>query len=144
MMKNPNEALLKQINEGCQMAVSSIDSIIGKAKKPEFKEHLQETKQSYERYQDNAADLLLNYNIQPQKIGSMEEWMAKISGNVKTMLQEGDDTIADMMFQGVTMGIKSISRTLNTSSGADQTTKQFAHSYLDHQYAILHDMGQYL
>lgn len=143
-MENPNEALLKQINEGCQMAVSSIDGIMEKAQKPTFKQHLERTKQSYEQYQDNAADLLLNYNTQPQKISNMAEWMAKINGNVKTMLQEGDDTIADMMFQGVTMGIKSISRTLNARSDADESTKQFAHRYLDHQYAILHDMGEFL
>lgn len=143
-MENSNEALLKQINEGCQMAVNSIDGIMEKAQKPAFKQHLERTKQSYEQYQDNAADLLLNYNIRPQKISGMEEWMAKMGGNLKIMLQEGDETIADMMFQGVTMGIKSISRTLNTSGDADDTTKQFAHRYLDHQYAILHDMGEFL
>ena len=64
--------------------------------------------------------------------------------NVKTVVEPGDSTIADLVTDGCHMGVKSLNRYLNQYATAEQRVKKIARKLIQIEKNLAEDIAQYL
>ena len=64
--------------------------------------------------------------------------------NVKTAVEPGDRTIADLITDGCNMGVKSLHRYLNQYKDAEQNVKDIANRLIQSERNLTEGAAQYL
>ena len=70
--------------------------------------------------------------------------MSWIKTNVKLVMDESDETIADLITDGCNMGIKSLNEYLNQYKAADEKTKDIAIRLVNIEKSFDLDIRKYL
>ena len=70
--------------------------------------------------------------------------MSWIKTNVKLVMDESDETIADLMTDGCNMGVKSLNKYLNQYKAADEKTKDITKRLIDLEEKLAVDIRQFL
>ena len=73
----------------------------------------------------------------------MAKGMSWMKTNVKLVMDESDNTIADLMTDGCNMGVKSLSRYLNQYA-ADEVSKDITKRLIKLEEQLAVDMRQFL
>lgn len=144
MVEQDTIKLLRECDAGVKMGVSSIDDVIGYVKDEKFKEMLSECKSDHEKLRSELQGLLRDYHDEGKEPNPMAKGMSWMKTNAKLMMNESDETIADLMTDGCNMGVKSLNKYLNQYQAADEKSKNMTKSliHLEEQLAI--DMRPYL
>ena len=116
------------------MAVKSIDEVLDEVKSPKLKKILTDSKEEHDRLKSEIYELLEKSDIEgkePSPIAAAMSWM-KI--NVKMMTDKSDRTIAELMSEGCSMGIRSLCKYRNEYGNvqkeiSDITNRLIAVSY---------------
>lgn len=74
----------------------------------------------------------------------MAKGMSWMKTNVKLVMNESDQTIADLMTDGCNMGVKSLSRYLNQYRAAEEKAKDITKRLIDLEEKLAQDMRGYL
>lgn len=74
----------------------------------------------------------------------MAKSMSWIKTNVKLVMDESDETIADLMTDGCNMGVKSLNKYLNQYKAADEKTKDITKRLIDLEEKLAVDIRQFL
>mgnify|MGYP001077523145 CR=1 FL=1 len=115
--------LLRECDAGIKMGVSSIDDVLEYVHEKEFKKYLTDCKEEHEKLQEEIQKLLGKYHDEGKAPNPMAKGMSWIKTNVRLVMNESDETIADLMTDGCNMGVKSLSKYLNQYKAADEKTK---------------------
>jgi hypothetical protein len=70
--------------------------------------------------------------------------MSWVKTNAKLMMDESDETIADLMTDGCNMGVKSLSKYLNKYKAADEQSKDIAKRLINLEERLAIDIRPYL
>ena len=70
--------------------------------------------------------------------------MSWIKTNMKLVMNESDETIADLITDGCNMGIKSLNKYLNQYKAADEKTKDIAKRLINLEEKLAIDIRCYL
>lgn len=70
--------------------------------------------------------------------------MSWIKKNVKLVMDESDETIADLITDGCNMGVKSLNEYLNQYKAADEKTKDTAKRLVNIEESFAIDIRKYL
>ena len=70
--------------------------------------------------------------------------MSWIKTNVKLVMDESDETIADLITDGCNMGVKSLNEYLNQYKAADEKTKDIAKHLVNIEESFAIDIRKYL
>lgn len=70
--------------------------------------------------------------------------MSWIKTNVKLVMDESDETIADLITDGCNMGVKSLNKYLNQYKAADEKTKDIAKRLINIEESLAIDIRKYL
>ena len=70
--------------------------------------------------------------------------MSYMKTNVKTVLEPGDKTVADLVTDGCHMGVKSLERYLNQYQNAEQRVKSIAEKLIKIEKNLADDIAAYL
>ena len=70
--------------------------------------------------------------------------MSWIKTNVKLVINESDETIADLITDGCNMGVKSLNKYLNQYENADDESKDIAADIIKLEEGLGFDMRKYL
>ena len=70
--------------------------------------------------------------------------MSWIKTNVKLVMDESDETIADLITDGCNMGVKSLNEYLNQDKAADEKTKDIAKRLVNIEESFAIDIRKYL
>lgn len=70
--------------------------------------------------------------------------MSWIKTNVKLVMYESDETIADLITDGCNMGVKSLNEYLNQYKAADEKTKDTAKRLVNIEESFAIDIRKYL
>jgi hypothetical protein len=131
-----NLELLTHIYETAEMGSYTITTLINKLKDKEnkIKFCLEKEIKEYEKYLNQAGKLLEKNGITPKKAS----FMAKIGSNMgimkETMKDNSDSAIAQMVVEGITMGVTIISAKINSYRKiADKSTIKLAKKFLEFQ-----------
>lgn len=79
-----------------------------------------------------------------EKSESYAKGMSWIKTNVKLVMDESGETIADLITDGCNMGVKSLNEYLNQYKAADEKTKDIAKRLVNIEESFAIDIRKYL
>lgn len=136
--------LLRECDAGVKMGVDSIDDVLGFVKNNEFKNILDECKNDHNALNGEIQKQLCKYNDDGKDPNIVSKGMSWMKTNVKLVMNESDNTIADLMTDGCNMGVKSLNRYLNQYKAANDMSKNIAKRLINLEQRLCTDIQCYL
>ena len=107
-------------------------------------ELLNECKREHDILDSEIQNLLDKYKDdgkQPDMIAKGMSWMKT---NMKLMVNESDEVIADLMTDGCNMGVKSLNKYLNKYKAADEVSKDITKRLINLEEKLTIDIRKFL
>ena len=135
---------LDEIHKGACMGVNAIDFVLDKVEDDEFKRKLQQQYNNYKKISKDIEDIYPKYNDgNPHEVGSMTKAMTWSHIEMKTFNDHSNSKIAELLLQGVNMGIIEGRRILNKKNLNDEVSKLVS-KYVTMQETDVEDLKNYL
>lgn len=123
MIEQDTVRLLRECDAGIKMGVSSIDDVLDYVCCDTFGQMLTDCKNEHEKLKEEIQNLLNEYQDEGKEPSPVAKSMSWIKTNVMLVMNESDQTIADLITDGCNMGVKSLNKYLNQYKAADEKTK---------------------
>ena len=138
MVEQDTIKLLRECDAGVKMGTASIDDVLDHVRDEGFRCRLATCKQEHNRLQDEIQQLLDRYQDEGKNPNPVAKGMSRMKTSMKLTMEHTDATIADLMTDGCSMGVKSLSRYLNQYKAADEQSKDIAKRliHLEEQLAV--------
>ena len=136
--------LLRECDAGIKMGISSIDDTLSYVHANEMKQILTESKEEHDAIQKEIQGLLERYHDDGKEPNPMAQGMSWIKTNVKLIIDESDQTIAELMIDGSNMGVKSLCKYLNQYKAADDMAKDITKRLVELEEKLAKKMQQFL
>ena len=136
--------LLKECDSGVKTAVNSIDEILADIKNEDLRRIMDDSRRSHVSLGDEIHSALNEADESgkdPSPISRAMSWM-KI--NWKMSENPGDKTIAELMYDGCSMGVKSLAKYLNQYEGADRSSKAYAKHLIELEDSLMSDLKPFM
>lgn len=144
-MINPDTIkLLRECDAGIKMGVSAIDEVLPYVRDEKFKKLLSDCMEKHEKLKEDIKELLEEYQDDGKNPNPMAKGMSWIKTNVMLVVDESDETIADLITDGCNMGVKSLHKYLNQYIEADTRTKDIAKRLINIEEKLAVDIRSYL
>ena len=144
MINDDTIELLKECNAGVKMGVSSIEDLIDKAENEKLKSILSDSLDEHKRLGDETREILNDYDDEGKEPNPMAKGMSWLKTNMMMSVNHSDETIADLIYEGCSMGVKSLSRYLNKYEAAEEKTKDIAKKLISMEDKLATQMRAYL
>ena len=144
MVEQDTIKLLRECDAGIKMGVSSIDDVLEYTSDEQFKNILSECKDKHIRLQEEMQGMLERFNDDGKEPNPMAKGMSWLKTNVKLILDESDNTIAELITDGCDMGVKSLNKYLNQYKAADERSKDIAKKLINLEERLAVDIRGYL
>lgn len=136
--------LLKECCSGVKTAIKSLDEVLDEVENKELKSLLEESKADHEKTELLIDSLLAERNEEEKELSAMAKAMAWTKINVKLMAEKSDRTIADLMSDGCSMGIKTLCRYKNEYKAADKTAVDMADKIIKLEDELVFKLRKFL
>ena len=136
--------LLRECDAGIKMGVASIDEVLDYVHDETLRKCLADCKDEHDRLKDEIQVLLDKYHDDGKEPNPMAKSMSWMKTNVKLVMNESDETIADLMTEGCNMGVKSLSKYLNQYKAADEKTKDITKRLINVEEKLVVDIRPFL
>lgn len=136
--------LLRECNAGVKMGVASIDDVLDQVKNNDFRELLTECKEKHETLGNETREMLNSFQDSGKEPNPVAKSMSWMKTHLKTAVEPGDDTIADLITDGCNMGVKSLHRYLNQYSNAQPKVQSIAKRLITLETQLTENVAQYL
>lgn len=144
MIEQDTIRLLRECDAGVKMGVSSIEDVQKYVKEKALQDRLSECRQAHEKLGDEINALLERYQDEGKDPNPVAKSMSWMKTSVKLIVDESDNTIADLMTDGCNMGVKSLSCYLNEYAAADEQSKDIAKRLIRLEERLAIDIRPYL
>ena len=144
--KNESDTIkqLRECDSGVKMGVSSIEYVIDYVHDKTFRKYLVNCKDEHQKIEDEIQILLDKYHDEGKNPNPVAKSMSWIKTNAKLVMNESDETIADLITDGCNMGVKSLSKYLNQYKAADEKTKDITKRLIKIEENLTEDIRQFL
>ncbi|MBR6638000.1 MAG: hypothetical protein IKK96_03970 [Lachnospiraceae bacterium] len=136
--------LLKECNSGLKMAVNSINDIIEKVRSRQIHAILEQSLHKHEKIGNEVHSLLNAYNETTEKPGKIAKAMSRLMVNMKFIKTPTDYKLAEIMYDGCNMGIRSIYHYKNMYSDASGEAKSLASQIIENEKYCMTELQKYL
>lgn len=144
-MEDINVKVLDEINKGTTMGMEAIHFVSNKVGDERFKKVLDV---EYGKYRDiaNRVDNIYSQYSQdePQETNIMNKMMTWYGINMKTMNDQSNSKISELLMQGTNMGIIEGRRLLNNNPSIDNVVKQILNDFVVMQEDSVETLKKYL
>lgn len=123
MIESDTIKLLRECDAGIKMGVASIDDVLDYVHDETLQKYLADCKSEHNKLKEEIQIFLDNYHDDGKEPNPMAKSMSWMKTNVKLVMNESDETIADLMTDGCNMGVKSLNKYLNQYKAADEKSK---------------------
>lgn len=144
MSVKDTEKLLRQCSTGLKMGVSAIDETLSMVKNPDLKNTLQKSKSDHVRLSNKADELLSEISVETAEPGAIAKGMSWFKTNLMITMVPADSTVAELITDGCNMGIKTINKTLNDCTDADDSSRKIAQKLIELDKKLALDVSPYL
>lgn len=144
MVESDTIKLLRECDAGIKMGVASIDDVVNYVKDEKFLKYLTDCKEKHEKLKDDIQILLEKYHDEGKEPNPMAKSMSWVKTNVKLVMNESDETIADLMTDGCNMGVKSLGKYLNQYKAAEEKAKDITKRLINLEEKLAVDIRCYL
>lgn len=144
MIESDTIKLLRECDAGIKMGVASIDDVLDYVHDETLKKYLADCKSEHDKLKEEIQILLDKYHDDGKEPNAMAKSMSWMKTNVKLVMNESDETIADLMTDGCNMGVKSLNKYLNQYKAADEKTKDIAKRLINLEEKLAIDIRCFL
>lgn len=144
MVEDDTIKLLKECDAGIKMGVSSIDDVLDDVKDEKLKKILMDSKDRHEALKDKMQELLKDYQDDGKEPHPVAKAMSKMKINMKLTMDDSDNKIADLIFDGCNMGVKSLFRYLNQYQTANDQAKSLTKETIEEEENLRAELAHYL
>ena len=145
MKENKNEVnVLDELHKGACMGQDAIFFIKDKVKDEELKKELENEYSKYKEIADKICDLYPEYSEkEPHKTNIMNKTMTWYGIEMRTMVDDTTSKLAELLMQGVNMGIIEGRRLLNQKD-TNPEVEELIQAYVDMQEEAVENLKQFL
>lgn len=144
MIERDTIRLLRECDAGVKMGVSGIDDVIDFVHSEELKELLSDCKDQHRKLDRELQELLDKYKDEGKDPNPIAKGMSWMKTNMKLVMNESDNTIADLMTEGCNMGVKSLNKYLNEYAAADEVSKDITKRLINIEEKLVIDIRKFL
>ncbi len=144
MIEDDTIKLLRECDAGIKMGVASIDDVLDYVHDGTLRKCLADCKEKHDKLKEEIRVLLEKYHDDGKEPNSMAKGMSWMKTNVKLVMDESDETIADLITDGCNMGVKSLHKYLNQYKAADEKTKDIAKRLINLEEKLAVDIRGFL
>ena len=135
---------LDEIHKGACMGMDAINDILDKVEDAELKKELEDDYNDYKDIAKRIEKIYPNYNEgKPHSTNSMNKMMTDMMLNMKTMNDTSNSKIAEILLQGVNMGIIEGRKILNKKN-LNEEVNEIVESYVTMQERSVNILKDYL
>jgi hypothetical protein len=125
-------------------AVTSIDHVLGKVESKSLERILLKNKQEHEELGDRAHTMLNACGKDEKDPSPMAKVMTTMMTEMKMMMDSSDEKVADLMYDGCNMGVKSLYRYLNQYGEASEEAKELTGNLISLESDLMSKLRPYL
>lgn len=144
MIEQDTVKLLRECDAGAKMGIESIDEVIGYVRENKLRKYLMDCKKEHEKLSKEIDVMLAKCCDKGKEPNIIAKGMSSIKTNVKLVMSESDNSIADLMTDGCNMGVKSLSRYLNQYKAASEESKDIAKRLISLEEELAVDIRDFL
>ena len=140
-MHKDTNSLLNECDLGIKMASGIFDEIIDEISDCSLHKIVKQNKEEHEKLQIEIEKLLNGHDNEPSMLSKTMSWMET---NMKLFVDDTDSRIAEILFDGCSMGIKNLSKYLNKYKYADESSKVLTKQLIQLEDDLMLDVRKYL
>ena len=144
MIEQDTIKLLRECDAGIKMGVSSIDEVLEYIHDDSFRQCLSACKKQHEELGQQIQTLLDQYHDDGKDPNPIAKSMSWMKTNAMLMMNESDQTIADLLTDGCNMGVKSLNRYLNQYEAASERAKDITKRLINLEEKLTIDIRKFL
>ena len=143
-MKNENVNALDEIHKGACMGMDAIKYTVDKVKDMDLKKVLRKQYKDYQKIAKEIEQIYPEYNAgQPHETSTMTKAMTWYGIEMNTFMDKSNSKIAEMLLQGVNMGVIEGRKILNNKS-LDSKVSDIISNYVSMQEVSVEVLKKYL
>lgn len=127
---NGNEELLNFIYQNAEMAITTLDQIVGIVKEEQFKLQLQSQQNEYYNMKQETKALLTERGFDEKGISSFDKVKTYLKINMQTITNQSNAHIAELLITGTNAGIIEANKNISKFAGADKEILKLMHKLL--------------
>lgn len=144
-MENQNLNILDEVNKGATMGMDAITYISEKVQDDEFKQVLDTEYNKYEQISNRVNDLYNNYSDKrPHETNAMNKAMTWYGIQMKTITDDTNSKLSELLMQGTNMGVIEGRRLLNQNPDVDHDVKNILNDFVVMQEDSVETLKKYL
>ncbi|MBQ3511967.1 MAG: hypothetical protein IJA30_06725 [Bacilli bacterium] len=144
MKEEKNIDILDELNKGCCMGSDAIKFILDKIESKKFKEICENLLEKYEDMEEKINKIYDSYSEDdPHETNAMNKVMTWSGIQMRTMTDGSDSKLAELLLQGLNMGIIEGRRLLNNKD-EDPKVKEIMKEYVDVQEEYVEKIKEFL
>lgn len=145
-MEDINVKVLDEVNKGATMGMDAIHFVSEKVGDERFKKVLDVEYNKYKEITTRVNDIYSQYNTEkePHETNAMNKMMAWYGINMKTMTDQSNSKISELLMQGTNMGIIEGRRLLNNNPSVDKEVRQILDDFVVMQEDSVETLKKYL
>ncbi|MBE5922588.1 MAG: hypothetical protein E7269_07535 [Lachnospiraceae bacterium] len=136
--------LLRECDAGIKMGVSAIDEVLDYVHDDELRRQLQSNKKDHEVLKVELQAALDRFGDDGKEPNIMAKGMSWMKTNMKLVMDESDEMVADLITDGCNMGVKSLTKYLNQYKAADEDSKRIAKKLIQLEEQLALEMRKFL
>lgn len=144
MKEEKNIDILDELNKGCCMGSDAVKFILDKIEGKKFKEVCENLLEEYEDLEERINKIYDSYSDDdPHETNVMNKVMTWSGIQMRTMNDGSDSKLAEMLLQGLNMGIIEGRRLINQKD-EDSKVKEVMQEYVDMQEEYVEEIKEFL
>ena len=144
-MEDINVKVLDEVNKGTTMGMDAIHYVSNKVGDMRFKKVLDVEYGKYQKIANRVSDIYSQYaSKEPQETSAMNKMMTWYGVNMKTMTDQSNSKISELLLQGTNMGIIEGRRLLNNNPSVDAEVRQILNDFVVMQEDSVEILKKYL
>ena len=144
MKEENNIDILDELNKGCCMGSDAVKFILEKIEDKKFKKVCEDLLEEYEDLEERINKVYDKYSDDdPHETNAMNKVMTWSGIQMRTMNDGSDSKLAEMLLQGLNMGIIEGRRLINQKD-EDPKVKEIMQEYVDMQEEYVEEIKEFL
>lgn len=143
-MNQDSISLLQECNAGAKMGIKSLNEVMDDVCNPNLRQVLMQSRSEHEKIQNQTSSMLYEDQKMGKEPDKMATAMSWVKTNAKMMMNDSDQTIANLITDGCNMGVTSLNRYLNQYGDADMQAKNIAKDLISLEEQLSKDLRGYL
>lgn len=144
-MENQNLNILDEINKGATMGMDAISFVSDKVSDSKFKGVLDTEYNKYKKISQRVNDLYANYSDkEPHETNTMNKMMTWYGIQMKTMADDSNSKLSELLMKGTNMGIIEGRRLMNQNTDIAPDVKNILNDFVVMQEDSVETLKKYL